>query len=75
MNDYVNNSGISCDGVWATDADYMAKANLLSCDIVTYTNVGDSVGDVSRTLQSAVNTERALYLQNKHDHFDVVISD
>ncbi|KAM4026801.1 CD226 antigen [Anomaloglossus baeobatrachus] len=43
MNEYVNISGISCDGVWTTDAEIMATANLLSCDIVIHTKVGDTM--------------------------------
>ena len=43
VNEYVNTSGISRDGVWATNAEIMATANLLSCDIVIHTKVGDSM--------------------------------
>ena len=75
MNKYVNTYGISRDGVWATDAEIMATANLLSCDIVIHTKVGDSLNwltyPASFNLQST--TEHALYLENKHDNFDVVI--
>lgn len=76
VNDYVNTSGISRDGVWATDAEIMATANLLSCDIIIHTELGDSMDwltyPASFSMQST--TEHALYLENKHDHFDVVIS-
>ena len=76
VNEYVNTSGISREGVWATDAEIMATANLLGCDIVIHTKVGDSVDwltyPASFNLQST--TEQALYLENKHDHFNVVIS-
>ena len=76
VNEYLNTSDISRDGVWATDAEIMATANLLSCDIVIHTKVGHSMDwltyPASFNLQST--TEHALYLENKHDHFDVVIS-
>lgn len=73
---YVNNSRIFCEGVWATDAEIMATANLLRTDIVIYTEVGQAM-DWSRypasfSLQAA--TKHALYLVNKHNHFDDVIS-
>lgn len=73
---YVENSRIGNDGVWATDAEVMATANLLGCDIVIHTKVNDSIDwltyPASFDLQST--TEYALYLENKHEHFDVVIS-
>ena len=52
VNEYVNTSGISHDGVWATDGEIMATANLLSCDILIHTKVVDSMDWMK--LQSAV---------------------
>lgn len=76
VEEYINISGISRDGVWATDAEILATANLLGWDIVVYTKVGDSMDwliyPASFDLQST--TEFGLYLQNQNGHFDVVIS-
>lgn len=76
VNEYINTSGISHYGVWATNAEILATANLLGCDIAIHTAVGDSMDwltyPASFNLQST--TEHAVYLENKHDHFDVVIS-
>ena len=76
VEEYIHISGISRDGVWATDAEILATANLLRLDIVVYTKVGDSMDwltyPASFDLQST--TEHGLYLQNQNGHFDVVIS-
>ena len=43
VNEYINNSGISGAGVWTTNAEIMATANLLSCDIIIHTKFDASM--------------------------------
>lgn len=76
VNNYLDTSCMSQDSVWATDAEIMATANLLSCDIVVHTKVGDSMDWLTYTASFHLHatSETALYLENKLDHFDVVLS-
>ena len=77
VNDYVTDSGISLDGVWVTDAEVMATASLIGCDIAVYTKVGHSMQwltyPASFSLQSLTN--HVLYLEHVSEHFNVVTSD
>jgi len=75
VNEYINTS---CISLWSlgNSAEILATANLLGCDIAIHTAVGDSMDWLTYpaifNLQST--TEHAVYLENKHDHFDIVIS-
>ena len=62
--------------MWATDAEVMATASLLGCDIVVNTKVGETMQwlPYSGGFSLWQFTEQALYQQNVSDHFNVVIN-
>jgi hypothetical protein len=62
--------------VEATDAEIMVAAKLFSCDIVIHSNIGDSMKWVTypASFDPDSTTDHAIFLINKHYHFDVVIS-
>ena len=76
INDYLDISKISQDRTWASDAEVMASASLIGCDIVIYSKVGQSMKwlthPASFTLQILADT--TLYLENISHHFNVVIN-
>ncbi|KAI6649016.1 hypothetical protein LOD99_6899 [Oopsacas minuta] len=73
---YVSESAIDSSGVWATEAEILATANLIQHDIVVYAKSGDSMEwltyPASFTLTET--TETALYLENLAEHFNIVIN-
>ena len=73
---YVSESTIDSNSVWATEAEILATANLIQHDIVVYEKSGDSMEwltyPASFTLTNT--TETALYLENLAKHFNVVIN-
>ena len=62
------------DGVWATDAEIMATASLLECDIEVYAKAGKSMKWLRYTASFSLDklTDHAIYLQKLREHFYVV---
>ena len=79
VDEFVTASGISQDGVWATDAEVMATASLMGCDIAliaVHTKVGQSMQWLTYPARFSLQslTDHALYLENVSEHFGVVTS-
>ena len=76
VNDYVTDSGISLDGVWATDVEVMATASLIGCDIAVYPKVSHSMQWLMypASFSPHILTDHVLYLENVSEHFNVVTS-
>ena len=67
---YVSESAVDSSGVWATEAEILATANLIQHDIVVYAKSGDYMEWLTLTK----NTETALYLENLAEHFNIVLN-
>ena len=74
--EYLKQTDMNKDRTWATDAEIMATANLLGCDIFIYSMNGDHMAwmnhPASFSLQKTTNS--ALYIENVNNHYNVVIS-
>ena len=66
VSNYVSESAIDSSGVWATEAEILATANLIQHDIVVYAKSGDSMEWLTYPASFTLtrNTETALYLEN-----------
>lgn len=76
VSDYIAQSQVSRQGVWATDAEIMATASLIGCDVIVYSKFGNSMEWLTypASFSLGTKTEYALYLQNNSDHFNVVLT-
>jgi hypothetical protein len=77
MENYLDDSGMENNSVWATEAETFATASLLETDIVIYAQHGNKHSWLPYTasLTLSVKTIYALFLVNmNNDHFNVVIS-
>ena len=76
MENYLDKSGMVEDSVWATDAEILATANLLNCDISVWSAFGTDLQwqryPASMTYKR--ETDKSMYLENLGNHFNVVIS-
>ena len=74
--EYITDSNMIEGGIWATDAEIMATANLLRCDIFVYSKNGAEMDwmnhPASFSLQNT--TDFALYIENVNNHYNVVIA-
>ena len=75
--DYLNQSGMTENGTWATEAEIVATANLLGYDIYTYSKFGHYMEWMNHPASFSLQniTEYALYINHVNGiHYDVVIS-
>ena len=74
--EYVEESDMTKGGIWATDAEIMATANLLGCDILVYSMKGGSMDWLNHPASFSLQniTDLALYIENENNHYDVVIN-
>ena len=72
VDEYLDDSRMIDDGVWATDAEIFATANLLNVDIHVHTGTGwwTYPAGFSNYKKAGFN----IYLQNLSDHYIVVLS-
>ena len=75
VNSYVKNAGMNDDGVWATDAEVLGAASLLSHDFVIYGKYGRGFKWFRYPASFDLNrpSERCLPLRNAAEHFEVVL--
>lgn len=75
--EYVDNSGLRNNGVWATDVEIKAAASLLGVDILVYARYGSTLQwqVFPASLHLTQLSEQAIFLDNSSGkHFDVVVS-
>ena len=72
---YCEESGISNDGVWATDAEILGAASLIGHDIVVFSRSGDSYKWLRYTasLNFSTTTAETILLRNVSEHFEPVL--
>ena len=75
VNDYVATSGMCNDGVWATDAEITATANLLGVDITIYGKYGKEMRWLTYPASFSLSstTPQAFYLEHTGNHFNGVL--
>lgn len=76
MGEYLSRSRMEDDGTWATDVEILATANLLAYDIYIYTKVGTDMRWMRypATFSLKEASEVCFYIENRSDHFNVVLS-
>ena len=76
VKNYVAMTGMSLDSVWATDAEIMATASLIGCNILVHSNFGSSTQWLTYPASFSLNrlTDNAIHIENVSAHFNVVIN-
>ena len=78
LSDYLNNSQVASESVWATDVEIFSACSLLQTDIYVYTKVGQGCKwhkfSKSMLNESPPVNDRAIYLNHTGGvHYDVVL--
>ncbi len=73
---YLSTSHMNEEGVWATDAEILATANLFGVDINVYADYGCTKEWLTypSAFSFSKKTETGFYLENDRQHFNVVLS-
>ncbi|KAL8616055.1 hypothetical protein ACOMHN_064605 [Nucella lapillus] len=74
--EYISASRMEDMGTWATDIEVVATANLLGCDIIVHSKYGEEMRWLRYPASFSLRqkTDTAIYLENRSDHFNVVLS-